>query len=350
MGFRNLRTLPYRTAQSHMMKKSLNKLIYRDYLSSSLITVFSVEVFLLILYFGISTFITNQTMIVQLEEAKQNMSEISYREAQKINQQLKEISTFSRILQSEHQRFFENADIFELPNGEPEFAVANNGMFYKKSDNGGASLFYSSNTPMTDEAYQKARRTETFDPLLKAITINNANIVQAYLATYDGMGRIYPFIEDVTKQFDPHINMNDYNFYYQADAEHNPERKPVWTTAYLDPAGLGWMISCVVPIYNKEFLEGVAGIDVTIEKIVDNILTLDLPWQGSAFLVNNEGMILAMPPKVENYLGLKELKKQVYGPLTTTEYKPEEYNLLKSERLFWKKMREDSLPFQKKAL
>jgi signal transduction histidine kinase len=311
------------------MKKSLHKLIYRDYLSSSLTPVLTVEIILLALYFGISTFITTKTMNMLLNETKQEVQEISYRDAQNIDQELQDVSTFAKLMQDEHQRFFKNPDIFVLPNGKPEFAVADNGVFYKSVDNGGSSLYYSSQTSITDEQNKKALRTETFDPLLKNIVLNNHNVVQAYINTYDNMNRLYPFIEDVATQFGNHINMEDFNFYYEADAKHNPARKPVWTDAYLDPAGQGWMISCVVPIYKQDFLEGVSGIDMTIEKIVDNILSLELPWQANAFLVNKEGMILAMPEKVETYLGLTELKKENVNKLTKTIEKPEEFNLLK---------------------
>jgi signal transduction histidine kinase len=318
-----------------MMKKTLNAIINRHFLSSSLTPVFTVELVLLALYFGISAFITTKTMNMLLDEAKQNIREISSREAQNINQQLKEISTFARLLQSEHQRFFESPENFGLPYGTPEFAVADNGIFYKTTDNGGSSLYYSSTTKITDKEHQKALKTEAFDPLFKDIVTNNPNVVQVYINTYDDMNRLYPFIEDVPKQFPVSVNVEEYNFYYEADAKHNPTRGVVWTDAYLDPAGKGWMMSCIVPIYNKYFLEGVTGIDVTIEKFVDNILKLDLPWQASAFLVNKDGMILAMPEKVEDYLNLKELKAHAYGDdkLTTTIKKPEEFNLLKNEKL-----------------
>ncbi len=99
-----------------------------------------------------------------LEETKQNMREIPYREAQNINPQLKEISTFAKLLRRSHQRFFESPDSFGLPYGEPEFAVADNGVFYKTTNNGGSSLYDSSTTKMTDKAYKKALKTEAFDP------------------------------------------------------------------------------------------------------------------------------------------------------------------------------------------
>ena len=313
------------------MKKSLNAIINRYFLTSSLMPVFTVELLLLALYFGISTFITTKTMSTLLDETKQNMSEISFRETQNINQQLKEISTFAKLFQSEHQRFFKTPDSFGLPYGEPEFAVADNGVFYKTVNNGGSSLYYSSRTKITEKERQKALKTEAFDPLFQDIVIHNPNVVQVYINTYDNMNRLYPFIDDVANQYGEVLIMEDFNFYYEADAQHNPTRGTVWTDAYLDPAGQGWMLSCIVPIYYQDFLEGVTGLDVTIEKFVDNILKLDLPWEASAFLVNKEGMILAMPEKVETYLGLNELKSHAYGDakLTTTIQKPEEFNLLK---------------------
>jgi signal transduction histidine kinase len=315
------------------MKKSLKSIINKHFLSSSLTPVFTVELVLLALYFGISAFITTQTMKMLLDETKQNIGEIAYREAQNINQQLKEISTFAKLLQSEHERFFQNPETVGLPHGRPEFAFADNGVFYKQNDNGGSSLYYSSNTEITDSAYEKALKTESFDPLFEDIVTHNANVVQVYINTYDNMNRLYPFIQDVAKQYGSFLSMEDFNFYYEADEKHNPKRVPVWTDAYLDPAGQGWMLSCIVPIYKGDFLEGVTGIDVTIEKFVENILELDLPWQGSAFLVNQEGMILAMPEKVEAYLNLKELKVHAYGDtkLTTTITKPEAFNLLKNQ-------------------
>ncbi|RKZ42877.1 MAG: hypothetical protein DRQ49_00680 [Gammaproteobacteria bacterium] len=313
------------------MKKSLNAIINRYFLTSSLMPVLTVELLLLALYFGVSAFITNKTMMTLLEETKQNMSEISFRETQNINQQLKEISTFAKLLQSEHQRFFKTPDTFGMPYGKPEFAVADNGVYYKTVNNGGSSLYYSSNTKITEKERQKALKTETFDPLFQDIITHNPNVVQIYINTYDNMNRLYPFIDDVANQYENILNMENFNFYYEADIQHNPTRGTVWTDAYLDPAGQGWMMSCIVPIYHQDFLEGVTGLDVTIAKFVDNILKLDLPWEASAFLVNKEGMILAMPEKVENYLGLNELKTHAYGDakLTTTIQKPAEFNLLK---------------------
>ncbi|WP_353571064.1 ATP-binding protein [Candidatus Albibeggiatoa sp. nov. BB20] len=315
-----------------MQARPLQKILYQHYLSASLLPVFVVELLLLLLYFSIITLITTATTDTLLEKARQDTHEIAIREAQKLNLEFREVSTLARFIQMEQQQFFLAPQAYGLPNGRPLFDIAENGVFFKFNDNSGASLYYSSQTEINDKAYEKALKTEAFDPLLKNIVTHNPHAISAYFNSYDNMNRIYPFINNVAEQLGAHMTMQDFNFYYEADAEHNPARQPVWTDAYLDPTGQGWMVSCIVPIYSGSFLEGVSGIDVTIKQFSENILTLDLPWQGSAFLLNEEGAILAMPESIEHYFGLQELKHHIHdATLTETIKKPENFNLTKNK-------------------
>jgi len=309
---------------------TLRDLIYRSYLTSSLIPIFVIELLLIVLYFGASYYITHENEKTLYASASQNLHQITMREAQQINHQFEEVSRISQLMRQDHEKYFALEESCVLPNGQPKFGMHENGVYYKTQDNGGSSLYYSSLAKMTPQATKKALCSEAMDPLLKSIVETNPIITQAYFNSWDSLNRLYPFMHDAPTQYGPLLHVQEYNFYYLADQEHNPEKKPVWTSAYLDPAGQGWMISNVVPIYHKDFLEGVSGLDVTIGSLIQNILSLDIPWQGSAFLVDAEGMILAMPQKVENILGLKELKEHLYeASIATTIQKPEEYNLFK---------------------
>lgn len=314
-------------------KRSLKKVIYSEYLKTSLIPILIIELTLLLMYFAMTQYTETRTKKNLLEEARQNIEEISSREVKNINQQFLAITNLTGILQKENSRFFSDPAVFNLPSAPPKFAVAQNGVFYKTVDNGGASLFYSTLTRIGEKEYQKALRSEAMDPLFKAVLEENSNIVGVYFNSYDSMNRYYPFLPKVYQVFTANMNIPEFNFYYLADAKHNPKRKPVWTDAYLDPAGNGWMVSCIVPIYNsKNFLEGVTGIDITIEKLVKNILNLKLPWKASAFLVDDNGVILAMPQNIENILNLRELRQQVYqSQVKKDTLKPEEFNLFKNK-------------------
>lgn len=314
-----------------MKNTTIQSLIYRNYLKSSLIPIFVIEVTLLVLYFSINYYISEKNRSTLLSEATENIKEIASREVHSINRQLVEVNDLAVIMQRDHEAFFADPSACYLPNGNPAFDVHPNGALFKPFNNGGSSLYYSSTTLITDRERRKARCSEMLDPLLVSLVETSPLVTQAYLNTWDDMNRLYPFMEDAPGQYGAAINMEDYNFYYDADADHNPERKPVWTGAYLDPAGQGWMVSVIVPIYTNDFLEGVSGLDVTIDSFVQNILSLQFPWDAGTFMVDSNGTILAMQERVENILGLQELGKHDYSEnIKETIAKPEEFTLFRN--------------------
>lgn len=317
-----------------MKPQSFKNLIKREFVRSALIPIIIIEIMLLVLYFSINAYKTYRTKITLLDEVKQNISEMAFREANKINAELSGVSQYARILQAEDQRFFMHPDCFRLPGTKPLLKVAPNGTMYKENNNGGGSIYYSGLTRFGKAEYAKATATEALDPLFKTITDIDSNVVAVYINTYDNMNRYYPFIEKTYEQYMPDMNITGFNFYYEADSIHNPKRQVVWTDAYLDPAGMGWMASCIVPVYNKNFMEGVVGIDITIENFSRNILGMKIPWEGKPFLADEKGVILAMPSSVEQLFGISELTKHDYKQsIKQDTYKPDRYNLLKNEQI-----------------
>lgn len=316
-------------------KKTVKYIIYHEYIKAALLPILLVELMLLVMYFTITSYVESSTKETLLNEAKANISEISMREAKNINQQIAEISLLSEMLQKENSRVFQKPAAFTLPSTLPVMGKWKNGVTYKLQDNGGSSVWYSSITPFTDLTMKKVIQTEAMDPMFKVVLESNDNIVGIYFNANDSMCRYYPFLPEVYNVFEPTMDIPLFNFYYLADQEHNPGGKSVWTDVYLDPAGQGWMASCITPIYNNEkVLEGVTGIDITVDKMVQNILNLKLPWNAGAFLVDQNGVILAMPESIESALNLKELRAQVYESTVKQDtLKPEEFNLFKNEDL-----------------
>ena len=314
--------------------KNLKKILSNHFIKFSLIPIFVVEIAGIILYFSINSFVSSNNSEFLLKEAQFHSQSILKDEAVMINDKLVEISRMASILQDAHENIMSNPEQFQLSNFNVNFGIASNGVFYKTSEIG-SSLYYSSETKITEIERKKAIITESMDTSLKSVVDTNPYIGAAYFNTWDNMNRLYPFIDKVYDQYGKHIQMEDYNFYYLADKKHNPEKKPVWTSAYLDPAGNGWMMSCVVPIYNNDFLEGVTGLDITIDNFVNNILNKKLSYDANLFMIDKDGMIIAMPEKIESLLGLKELKEHLYiDSILKTISKPEEYNVLTNKSPF----------------
>lgn len=316
-----------------MHLESLKKLISREFLKQALVPILIIELLLLVMYFSINYYISDKTKLAMLDSAKSSLVELSAKEASGINLKLSTISKGSRMLQDEGQRIFSQLKSQPLPSVKPVFAKHENGVYYKTNDNNGSSLFYSNLTKIDSYATEKALYSEALDSVFKSFVGANSDLaVGVYLNTFDSMNRYYPFLPDVYKVFDANMSIPDFNFYYEADLVHNPKKTTVWTDVYLDPAGQGWMSTCAVPVYNKDKLEGVIGVDITVEKFIKSILALELPWHSQAFLVNKGGTILAMTPKVEQLFGLTELKKHVYNDTVKKDtLKPEEFNLLKNK-------------------
>ena len=312
---------------------SLARFVFREFCKAALMPLLVIELALVLLYFSITDHNHSRSIATLETETVAHLQEIVTDQSRILSEQLAGIQSLALVLQQETSRFFATPDL-TLPASwtQPRFAFADNGVYYQTNNTGGGSLFYSAVTSIGQAEQDKAARSAILDPVYRNIYAANRNIVAVYLNTFDSMNRYYPFIEDVYNQYIPKLNIPEFNFYYLADKGHNPGRGPVWTETYLDPAGQGWMMSCIVPIYHGDFLEGVAGIDITIKKFLDNILNLRLPWGAEAFLVDGKGTIMAMSEGVERILGLSELREFVYkNRVSQDTYKPGEFNLLKTQ-------------------
>lgn len=184
-----------------------------------------------------------------------------------------------------------------------------------------------------DEGIQETvRGTEVIDADLMRILKENPAVVQAYYNDKNSYNRIYPPFEVLT-QYPPGMEIPSYNFYYQADAGHNPQRKVVWVKdAYVDPAGRGWMISCIAPVYRNDNLEGVCGLDITVESIVRNF-----DFEGTnkmCLLASADGTVVATGETLIQILRLPALKNHRYVDTVRSDtFRSEDYNMLKSRSL-----------------
>ncbi|MRG92392.1 hybrid sensor histidine kinase/response regulator [Polyangium spumosum] len=306
--------------------------IWHAFFRTALIPLLLVEVVLILAYLGANRFVQRENTAAIRTVASEELSRIATREAAFLDQQLSAATVGVKVLADEVGRSLDEP--LGLSDAErtaalERYAVAPEGLYYRTRDEGGSALFYSSRTKIDDAEREKVLKTERLDPLLRSIVRNNPLWVQAYLNTSDSMNRIYPFM-DVRKQYPPDMDIPSYNFYYEADAKHNPTREVVWTDVYVDPAGQGWMASCIAPVYRGEALEGVVGADVTVATLVAQVLGLRIPWEGYGVLIGRTGTILALPRGGERDFALTELTEHDYqAAILKDTFKPDAFNLYK---------------------
>ena len=310
--------------------------IWQAFFRTALIPLLLVEVVLILAYLGANRFVQRENTASIRTVATEALSRIASREAVLIEEELAAATVGVRILTDEVERVL--ADPLHLSEAERKaalerYATSPEGVYYRTNDEGGSALFFSNRTKIGEPEQDKVLRTERLDSLLRSVVRNNPLWVQAYFNTSDSMNRIYPFM-DVRKQYAPDMDIPSYNFYYEADKAHNPTRGVVWTDVYVDPAGQGWMASCIAPVYRGEVLEGVMGADVTVATLVKQVLGLRIPWEGYGVLIGRTGTILALPENGEHDFALTELTNHDYqAAILKDTFKPDEFNLYKRKDL-----------------
>ncbi|MEN0108475.1 MAG: response regulator, partial [Pseudomonas sp.] len=207
------------------------------------------------------------------------------------------------------------------------YSITPDGVHYTHRDDGRAASFYSNVTPVDKQDHEKALRLSRVDVLMRWIRDANPLVSALYFNSWDSYNRIYPFFM-TPDRYAHDMVIPDYNFYYLADAKHNPQRKVVWTDVYLDPAGQGWMMSAIAPVYTGDFLEGVVGLDITVGQMVSEIGNLQVPWHGYAVLVSRDQKVIALPAAGEQDFGLNELTEYSYAEAVRREVlKPNDFDL-----------------------
>lgn len=317
-----------------MMKNSrqisVQAWVWRSMVKTGIIPLILVEAVLVTIYLISNHFISSENMSFIRSQVNSELNISAEMESDSVRERILSISRLANIYRNETERVL-SEDIKQKELNNLNLAMSDNGVLYSKSDNGGAASYYSALTANENKDLKKISKLARLDPLMKQIKTSDPFISAIYFNSWDSYNRIYPWFNTL-EQYPPDMDIPQYNFYYLADQQHNPERNVVWTDVYIDPAGQGWMASAIAPVYSNDKLEGVVGLDITVDTIVKNIQNLSVPWGGYAILVSDSGNIMALPPQGEVDLNISELKSYDYHQAISEEvFKPEAFNLFKRQ-------------------
>ncbi|MCQ2044291.1 sensor histidine kinase [Stutzerimonas kunmingensis] len=301
----------------------LRQWIWRAFVRSALIPLVLVETALIAIYLLTNNAIRDAQVEHLRETALNDLQAAVSLESRLISEQLSQVSSLTQLYRNLTAQALQS----EAPQQTPNLALSDDGVRYSPSDDGGAAVFYSNATAPERHDLQKIARLRQLEPLMKEIEARNPLVASLYFNTWDSFNHIYPWFFTLD-QYPADMDIPKYNFYYLADAKHNPSRGVVWTDVYLDPAGHGWMMSATAPVYRGDFLEGVVGIDITVSGILEQIGQVQVPWGGYAMLVSDDLSIMALPEPGEADFGLAELTEHSYLDAIRREvFKPEDFQL-----------------------
>lgn len=282
------------------------------------------------------------------DNTQQKLSELKQK-AQSINNDFLKIRNEVEVLASNISSLYQHQDEIVSTINVTKYQLSKSGVYYKPIDDGGSAVFVSGFYPICNEIKKIVYFTEPIDTAFKKLVSKYREIVQVYYNDKYSINRIYPYF-DVLSQYEAKTNIPNFNFYYLADYKHNPQKKSLWVhEPYVDPAGRGWMISAIAPVYFQNKLVGVPGIDVTISTITkryikDSIQSLDM-------IIDHSGGIVTAQETSINLLSFPPLYEHKYiETIKQDTYRKEQYNIALSKDLSVRTMANEILKNKKEVV
>ena len=211
----------------------LSQWIWRAFVQSALIPLIVVETALIAIYLFSNSAIRDAQIDYLRQTALSDLQASANLEARIIEGQLTQIEA----LTTTYRNLTQHA-LLQPAVSAPTLAITESGVRYSPQDTGGAAFFYSAATPAAQQDLNKAARLATLDPLMRELKQSSPLVASLYFNSWDSLNHIYPWFR-TPDQYPHDMVIPDFNFYYLADAAHNPTREVVWTNVYLDPAGQG---------------------------------------------------------------------------------------------------------------
>ena len=208
--------------------------IWLSYVKTTMVPLLVVEVGIVAIYIA-TMLVTHQANVASLaEQARLELAGIVRREAANIQEKLAAVESLAEVMRVETATALDTP-YQPSPAMLASLAMSPTGAYHTTRDTGDAAVYYTGVVPIGSAEKAKAHQLLQLGRVLRAVKAANPVVMQPYVNTHDSLNIIYPYF-DVLSQYTPKMDIPSYNFYYEADAKHNPARRVVWTDAYLDPA------------------------------------------------------------------------------------------------------------------
>ena len=183
--------------------------------------------------------------------------------------------------------------------------VQHSGGQYYNSTFSPSSVFIPSTTDFSESVIRELNVTAYLDFSAPFVLENNPQITAIYYTNLDGIITYYPNIQ-LGADLPPNFNATTQPTFRVATPLFNPDREPRWSFPRQDPAGgAGLITSLSAPVYFKDQFKGVMTADFKLDKIAEAINSIKVGSTGYAFLLDNDGHIISMPPAGYEFFGLQ---------------------------------------------
>ena len=158
-----------------------------------------------------------------------------------------------------------------------------------------SSIYVPAKVSLSDDLLNEINTSAYLDFYAPGILESNSALLAVYAIDTNGITRYYPNINlaaVVPPGFDPTLRP-----YYEITSPlFNPKRTTRWSIPYVDATGGGLVVTVASPIYSRNKFNGVVAVDMQLAQITKQVQSLKIGKTGYAFMIDDAGRILSMPP------------------------------------------------------
>ena len=169
-----------------------------------------------------------------------------------------------------------------------------------------ASVFIPANVDLTDTLSSKLNVLKQTELMVPSILDSSPDIIAIYFGGVSRETIYYPNI-DLAAIVPPDFDVTSRPWFVDAAPENNPQGNVVWSTPYQDAALNGLVITTSIPVFNsRKKFQGVAAMDIQLNRITNLISNISIGKTGYAFLVDKDNRLIALPKAGYNDFGVTE--------------------------------------------
>lgn len=235
---------------------------------------------------------------------------------------LLKISVFAESLYTHQNEILPSID-------KSKYAMYQENVFYKKYRDQQSAVFVTGFIPINEQIRNTVYFTEPIEKPFKEFIERHKQVNQIYYNDRHSYNRIYPWF-DVLSQYSANVDITQFSFYSLANEANNPSKKVITVEdPYIDPAGRGWIVSIISPVYYKQKLEGVLGIDISANELFKDLNS----EEGISYLViNSSGLVISSSKDIEVLFNLPDKNNVKYlNLIVKEELLDDSFNLQKSK-------------------
>jgi len=270
---------------------TLKSTLLRKFLRSTLIPVIIIELLLVASLFAISTYQAMQNKKVLTNLAQSTFNEI----AQQVSARLSFI--FSQSKNNIEQIRSQAQEIFTHPNRykNPDLKLFYREGFYQNGIGENLSSVYTTNIEkLSEQDNLTMQHLSLLVPTVEQVVKNNKDLIYSSWINIDSRYSLFfPYV-DTVNELSATLDVTTQRFYYEADAEHNPDRISRFIPLYNEPWAItfGQLGTFLAPIYVNEKFIGVIGLTLSIKDSANILKNVKLPFNGYISLVDSKDNLL----------------------------------------------------------